>query len=304
MPITLPSYVATNELIESAWGNAVVDALDELDDEKLDLAGGTMTGQLVVGTTGTYHIVVDDLDNSNTCAIRFDANAAGTEGRIGFLATDRFHIENLIAAAEMRLTTPGDLEFYTGGTQSALINSSGVFRVGGDPASTAGIDLQPDGAIQSGMGTDGVNVQMFRYGPDALDDGDRFLSFFRAGSQIGTVTIASTSTVAYNTSSDPRAKQVDGPVDDAAGIVARLGGKAFVGRWIGDDGEPGGDPWVLLSSHDVEDEAPWLVTGERDAVDADGNPSYQMVNFPAAVPLLCAAISELVARIEALEAAA
>jgi hypothetical protein len=46
MPITLPTFVAPNELIQSAWGNSVVNALDELDDEKMDKSGGAFTGQV------------------------------------------------------------------------------------------------------------------------------------------------------------------------------------------------------------------------------------------------------------------
>lgn len=51
MPITLPSYVAPNELIQSAWGNAVVNALAEIDNEFVEKAGDTMTGMLVLPST-------------------------------------------------------------------------------------------------------------------------------------------------------------------------------------------------------------------------------------------------------------
>jgi hypothetical protein len=48
MPITLPTSVAPNELIQSAWGNSVVNALDELDDEKMGTEGGLFSGQVSV----------------------------------------------------------------------------------------------------------------------------------------------------------------------------------------------------------------------------------------------------------------
>lgn len=54
MAITLPSFVAPNELIQSAWGNGVVNALYEIDTEKLNNnASDTMTGTLTLQPTGT-----------------------------------------------------------------------------------------------------------------------------------------------------------------------------------------------------------------------------------------------------------
>lgn len=71
MPITLPSFVAPNELIQSSWGNAVVNALDELDDEKVDLAGDEMSGQLIVDVSGsTIPIVVRNGSNVPAIAWR------------------------------------------------------------------------------------------------------------------------------------------------------------------------------------------------------------------------------------------
>lgn len=48
MAITIPSYVAPNELIQSAWGNGVVDALTDLDALLINLTAYTPT----VGGTG------------------------------------------------------------------------------------------------------------------------------------------------------------------------------------------------------------------------------------------------------------
>lgn len=62
MTITLPAAVAPNELIQSAWGNAVVNALDELDTEKLDLAGGTVTGEVLFNRSGTSYCVTVEQD--------------------------------------------------------------------------------------------------------------------------------------------------------------------------------------------------------------------------------------------------
>jgi hypothetical protein len=55
-------------------------------------------------------------------------------------------------------------------------------------------------------------------------------------------------------------------------------------------------------AHEAQDVVPEAVTGEKDAVDADGNPEYQGIDQSKLVPLLTAALQEALKRIEALEA--
>ena len=47
---------------------------------------------------------------------------------------------------------------------------------------------------------------------------------------------------------------------------------------------------------------PEAVTGEKDGVDADGNPKYQGIDQGKLVPLLTKALQESIARADALEA--
>ena len=54
-------------------------------------------------------------------------------------------------------------------------------------------------------------------------------------------------------------------------------------------------------AHEVSDHVPEAITGEKDAVDALGNPQYQCIDQSKLVPLLVATIKELEARITALE---
>ena len=56
-------------------------------------------------------------------------------------------------------------------------------------------------------------------------------------------------------------------------------------------------------AHELQAVVPEAVTGEKDAVDADGNPEYQGVDAAKIVPLLVAAVQELSAKAAALEAA-
>jgi hypothetical protein len=55
-------------------------------------------------------------------------------------------------------------------------------------------------------------------------------------------------------------------------------------------------------AHELAEVVPMAVTGAKDAVDDDGKPVYQAVDLSKVTPLLVAAIKELTARVEALEA--
>jgi hypothetical protein len=51
----------------------------------------------------------------------------------------------------------------------------------------------------------------------------------------------------------------------------------------------------------LQEVVPECVTGEKDEVDADGNPVYQGIDQSKLVPLLTAALQEAVAEIKALK---
>jgi hypothetical protein len=55
-------------------------------------------------------------------------------------------------------------------------------------------------------------------------------------------------------------------------------------------------------AHEAQAVVPECVTGEKDAVDDDGNPEYQGIDQSKLVPLLTAALQEAIAKIETLEA--
>jgi hypothetical protein len=54
-------------------------------------------------------------------------------------------------------------------------------------------------------------------------------------------------------------------------------------------------------AHELQAIVPDCVTGDKDDVDADGNPKYQGVDTSFLVATLVSAIQELTARLEALE---
>ena len=90
----------------------------------------------------------------------------------------------------------------------------------------------------------------------------------------------------YNTTSDYRAKTVTGSVQNALSKVALL--KPLTGRMNGAT-----EDIDFFVAHELQEVVPSAVTGEKDAVNEDSTPKYQMVDKSALIPLLTKAIQEL-----------
>jgi hypothetical protein len=101
--------------------------------------------------------------------------------------------------------------------------------------------------------------------------------------------------VVYNTTSDYRAKTVNGLVENALAKVALL--KPSTGRMNGAT-----ENIDFFVAHELQEVVPSAVTGEKDAVNEDSTPKYQMVDKSALIPLLTKAIQELKAEFDAYKA--
>ena len=111
---------------------------------------------------------------------------------------------------------------------------------------------------------------------------------------VGSITFTSTAT-AYNTSSDYRLKNTIAPITGALAKVALL--KPVTYKWNVDDSDSQG-----FIAHELAEVVPECVTGEKDAVDANGNPKYQGIDTSFLVATLTAAIQEQQALIQSLKA--
>jgi hypothetical protein len=110
--------------------------------------------------------------------------------------------------------------------------------------------------------------------------------------QVGSIT-ATVSATAYNTSSDYRLKENVVPIENAVARIDNLNPVRFNFKV---------EPNVTVDgflAHEVTPVVPEAITGEKDAVDADGNPVYQGIDQAKLVPLLVAAVQELSARVAA-----
>ena len=107
----------------------------------------------------------------------------------------------------------------------------------------------------------------------------------------GSIQTNATNTV-YNTSSDYRLKENVAPMIDALAKVQQLKPCTYTWKVDGSDGQG-------FIAHELQTVVPDCVTGDKDAVDENGEPKYQMVDTSFLVATLTAAIQELNAKVEA-----
>lgn len=126
-------------------------------------------------------------------------------------------------------------------------------------------------------------------------DGYWFGYFEYDGIQRGSI-IVNASGTAYNTSSDYRLKENVVSLENAVARIDNLNPVRF-----NFTSEPNKTVDGFLA-HEVTPVVPEAVHGQKDAVDANGNPVYQGIDQAKLVPLLVAAVQELSARVAELEA--
>ena len=100
----------------------------------------------------------------------------------------------------------------------------------------------------------------------------------------------------YGSASDYRLKENLSPLTGALATVEQL--KPQVGSWKAD-----GSKFVGFVAHELQEVFPDAVVGEKDRIDADGNPLYQMVDTGSAtiIATLTAAIQEQQAMIDTMK---
>jgi len=197
----------------------------------------------------------------------------------------------------------GAMAFWTGAANAAAerarIDSSGNLLVGCTAVPSASVEGK---RIASGSGattsSSGSSTAAYSH-----------WTFFNGNGSVGSIQTSASAT-SYVTSSDYRLKENITPMIGALTKVSALKPVTYKWKIDGSDGQG-------FIAHELSEVVPQCVIGEKDAVDADGNPVYQGIDTSFLVATLTAAIQEqqamiqeqsatiasLTARIEALEAA-
>ena len=193
----------------------------------------------------------------------------------------------------------------TGGKLSFSTTANGA------PSVTERMRIKPDGVVEMGTtGSPSGNVTStgfsFVLGSGFVwtttgtssywnTDRDTHLHFRRNGSDVGSIVWTEVVTN-FNTSSDYRIKENLVDLDGAIARVKQLRPRRF--NFIAAPGRTV-DGFI---AHETQAVVPEAVTGEKDGVDAEGNPVYQGIDQSKLVPLLTAALQEAIAKIETIEA--
>jgi hypothetical protein len=246
------------------------------------------SGNLLLGTTtqaGKLNVLTN-VDNGNNTDYSQTNIALGNGAYPVFIKARRFGA-----------SYANGLDFYytdgsTGtSTLGARIDSSGNMLIGTTTTNrgSAGFNVASNGQFFSSTDS-ATNLNLRR----VASNGDVATFTPVGGGVVGAITIGTTTTT-YNTSSDYRLKNTIVPMTGALAKVALL--KPCTYKWNADGSD--GEGFI---AHELAEVVPQCVTGEKDAVDAEGKPQYQGIDTSFLVATLTAAIQELKAEFDAYKA--
>jgi hypothetical protein len=263
------------------------------------------SGVLQLQSNGTTAITVDTSQNvgigtsSGTRKLNVYGGASGTRTMtVTSNAPEGLEVGvNASNIAAVNSAAGGAIIFTQADTERMRIDSSGNLLVGtasylNSNASHTFVNTNssyPTAYFYNNTNANVATLRIQRY----QSDGDA-ITFFYGTTQKGYISVTSTGTT-YGTLSDYRLKENIKPMAGALEKVAALKPATYDWKGIGKTGQG-------FIAHELQEVVPECVTGEKDAVDAEGKPVYQGIDVSFLVATLTAAIQEQQALIVQLQA--
>ena len=235
-------------------------------------SSGTNRGTLVFASecTGGEGEILGLINFTDTANSSTNKRGAAIRGIRGSSDTNPFLTFTTANSERMRIDSSGN--FFVGTTS---LPSGGNGHFGIEAGQSSGRSIVQCGATATGN----LTIQRF-YNPNG---------------SVGSITVSGTST-GFNTSSDYRLKENVVTDWDATSRLKQLKPSRFNFKADKDTTLDG------FIAHEVSSVVPEAISGEKDAVDKDGNIEPQSIDQAKLVPLLTKALQEAIAKIETLEA--
>jgi hypothetical protein len=284
-------------------GNAFVFAQNTTEQMRLDSSGNLGIGTTSITSGFRFDVqatralsLLKSTTGTNDVFQRF--NNTGGNFTIGIDDSGGANQTGSAYASYLWSTVNSPLIIATNNQERARIDSSGNLLVG--TASTmngVGSDgktgLQLSGASGNFVVQNSSDYNVYLAKVSGYSNGS-FIQFANNGTSVGLISTNGTNTT-YATSSDYRLKNTIAPMTGALAKVSLL--KPCTYKWNADGSD--GEGFI---AHELAEVVPDCVIGEKDAVDAEGNPKYQGIDTSLLVATLTAAIQEQQAIIESLKA--
>jgi hypothetical protein len=285
----------------ATWSNVggVAGTAMTLNSTGLAVGTASATYKLDLLATGACQSRIKSTGNGQTAGLRIESkNSDGTDCQLligsGVVADNEYNIRDTLNTKSLyRISgisaSSNAHNWFTGAaTASMILDASGNLLVGRTTLFAQASRL----TIESNSQTTSI-CGIFN---DSRTDATSAINiaFYRNGTKVGSVDCTNAAT-SYVTSSDYRLKDDVQPLSGGLSRVCALKPSIYKWKINGFNGEG-------FIAHELAEVVPFAVTGEKDAVNKDGSVNPQGVDLSKVVPILVAAIKELTARVQTLEA--
>jgi len=251
----------------------------------LTIAAGAPANALSIGLSGNVGLNSGAVNTvSNGMAINNPSAGTYPGLELQINGSTQFYVNATNGASYLTSVGTNPMVFGVNGSERSRINASGNLLINSvsDIDANAFLSIKGSGTKYSAALSAQVVTSAYQ------------ITFWNPNGFAGSITTTGSAT-AYNTSSDYRLKDNIEPMVGALEKIAAL--KPCTFTWVTDGSVDRG-----FIAHELQEVIPQAVSGEKDAVDDKGNIRPQGVDYGKITPELVAAIQELKARIEILEA--